>query len=110
MSLEELLTKKKAEEAEAAKPKFLSKAERAQEALRKRQEQVNAIRQNQDEERKKRDDFDKVGRQQLREIERDSRGDPRDRARERERERWRNEKKDNQGSKGQLISECLYFF
>jgi len=97
LSLEELLTKKKAEEAEAAKPKFLSKAERAQEALRKRQEQVNAIRQNQDEERKKRDDFDKVGRQQLREIERDSRGDPRDRARDRERERWRNEKKDNKG-------------
>jgi type I restriction-modification system DNA methylase subunit len=44
LSLEELLAKKKAEEAEAAKPKFLTKAERAAEALRKRQEQVDAIR------------------------------------------------------------------
>ena len=86
LSLEELLAKKKAEEEEAAKPKFLSKAERAAEALRKRQAQVEAIRKQQDDERKKREDLEKTGRQQMRELERD----PRDR----ERERWRNERRD----------------
>ena len=86
------MAKKKAAEAEAAKPKFLSKAERAAEALKRRQEQVEAMRKTQDEERKKRDEFDKVGRQQMRELERDMRDrerDPRDR-----RDRWRNDRKD----------------
>ena len=40
LSLEELLEKKKREEAEAAKPKFLTKEQRVAEALKKRQEQV----------------------------------------------------------------------
>ncbi|XP_039300703.1 probable ATP-dependent RNA helicase DDX23, partial [Nilaparvata lugens] len=57
LSLEELLAKKQAEEAARSKPKFLTKEERAAEALRKRQEEVASIRQRQDEERKKRDDF-----------------------------------------------------
>ena len=43
LSLEELLEKKKAEEAEKAKPKFLTKEERVKEALRKRQEQVEQL-------------------------------------------------------------------
>lgn len=105
LSLEELLAKKKAEEAEAAKPKFLTKAERAAEALRKRQEQVEDIRKVQDEERKKREEFDRTGRQQLRDIEREQRDrdrDPRDRARERqrehERERWRGDRGGGGGS------------
>ncbi len=97
LSLEEILEKKKQAEAEAAKPKFLSKAERAAEALRKRQEQVEAIRMAQDDERKKREEFDRTARQQLREVERDARDrerNPRDRARDLERERWRNERRD----------------
>uniref|UniRef100_A0A0K8SG94 Probable ATP-dependent RNA helicase DDX23 n=1 Tax=Lygus hesperus TaxID=30085 RepID=A0A0K8SG94_LYGHE len=57
LSLEELLAKKKAEEAEKAKPKFLTKEERAAEALRKRQEQVDAQRKALDEQRKKFDNF-----------------------------------------------------
>merc|ERR1712218_528377 len=63
-------------------------------ALKRRQEQVESMRKAQDEERKKREDFDQTGRQQMREIERDIRDkerDPRDR---RDRERWRNERRD----------------
>ena len=104
LSLEELLAKKKAAEAEASKPKFLSKAERAAEALRKRQEQVEAIRKTQEEERKKREEFDRTGRQQMRELEREIRDkerDPRDRARDRDRERWRAERKDRDKDKGE---------
>ena len=44
LSLEELLAKKKAAEAEANKPKFLTKEERVALAIKKRQEQVEAMR------------------------------------------------------------------
>lgn len=40
LSLEEMVTRKRQEEIALSKPKFLSKEERAAEALRKRQEQV----------------------------------------------------------------------
>ena len=99
LSLEEILAKKKAEEEEKAKPKFLTKEERVAAALKRRQEQVEQQRNNQRDELKKRDEFDRQGRNQLREIERDIRDrdrDPRDRARERDRERWR-EKERNGG-------------
>ncbi len=99
LSLEELLEKKKAEEAARSKPKFLTREERVAEALRKRQAQVEALRKAQDEERKKREDFDREGRHQLREIEREVRDrerDPRDRARERERERERERWRDKE--------------
>ncbi|XP_025996006.1 probable ATP-dependent RNA helicase DDX23 isoform X1 [Solenopsis invicta] len=52
LSLEELLAKKKAEEEARAKPKFLTKEERAALALAKRQQEVEAIRKQQEEERK----------------------------------------------------------
>jgi len=99
LSLEELLAKKKAEEAEKSKPKFLTKEERAAEALKRRAEKVEEIRRVQDEEKKKREDFNKEGKVELREIERaqrDSARNPRDRQREKEREkereRWRSER------------------
>lgn len=44
LSLEELLEKKKAEEAARSKPVFITKEQRAAEALKRRQEQVAAIR------------------------------------------------------------------
>lgn len=44
LSLEELLEKKKAEEAVRSKPVFISKEQRAAEALKRRQEEVAAIR------------------------------------------------------------------
>ena len=92
LSLEEILAKKKAEEMEKAKPKFLTKEERVAAALKRRAEQVEEQRNKQIEEQKKREEFDREGRHQLREMERDVRDrdrNPRDRARERDRERWR---------------------
>ncbi|EEB18879.1 pre-mRNA-splicing ATP-dependent RNA helicase prp28, putative [Pediculus humanus corporis] len=59
LSLEELLSKKKAEEAARSKPVFLSKQERAAEALQRRQEEVEKLRKKQEEERKKRIEFSK---------------------------------------------------
>lgn len=44
LSLEELLEKKKSEEAARSKPKFITKEERAAEALKRRQEEVAAMR------------------------------------------------------------------
>jgi len=102
LSLEELLAKKKAEEAAKSKPKFLTKEERAAEALRKRAEKVEEIRRVQDEEKKKRDDYNKEGRQELRDIERsqrdkgrgrnDGRDILREKERDKEREKWRAER------------------
>lgn len=51
MSLEELLAKKKAEEAARSKPKFMSKEERVALALKKRQEEVDAMKKTQQEAR-----------------------------------------------------------
>ena len=97
-SLEEILAKKKAEEDEKAKPKFLTKEERVAAALKRRAEEVEQKRNEQLDEQKRRAEFDREGRHQLREIERDLRDrdrNPRDRARERERERERDRDKDN---------------
>ena len=99
LSLEEILEKKKREEAEKSRPKFLTKEQRVAEALRRRQEQVASMRATQDEERAKREQFNRDGRQQLREIEKEARDrdrDPRDRARERERERERERWRDRE--------------
>merc|ERR1711874_480110 len=98
-SLEELLAKRKAEEEAASKPKFLTKEERAAEALKRRAEQVEELRRVQDDARKEREKYDREGKLELRDIERSQRDrarDPRDRIREREREkereRWRSER------------------
>lgn len=53
LSLEELLAKKKAEEAAKSKPKFLTKEERAAEAIRRRKEEVEAQRKVLDDQRKR---------------------------------------------------------
>ncbi|KAJ8897271.1 hypothetical protein PR048_002617 [Dryococelus australis] len=88
LSLEELLAKKQAEEAARSKPKFLTKEERAAEALRKRQQEVDEIRRKTDEERKKRADF------AAKELE-DRKNDPdHDKDRRRERDRDREPRKD----------------
>merc|ERR1719418_125588 len=97
LSLEELLAKKKKEEAEKSKPKFLTKEERAALALKRRAEQVEEIRRVQDEQKKMRDDFAKEGKKELRDIEREQRDrgrNPRGRDRDKERERWRQSEKD----------------
>jgi hypothetical protein len=51
----------------------LTKEERAAEALRRRAEQVEALRAAQDEEKKRREEFNKEGKQELREMERANR-------------------------------------
>ena len=92
--MEELLSKKKAEEEEKAKPKFLTKEERVKEALRKRQEEADKVRKARDDEVKKRQEFDREGRHQLREQEREAHyGHRRDRDRDRDRDRERGGKK-----------------
>ncbi|KAH3721763.1 probable ATP-dependent RNA helicase DDX23 [Dreissena polymorpha] len=87
LSLEELLAKKKAEEEAFAKPKFLTKEERAAEAMKRRQEQVDAQRKRIDEERKKQVGFLHKGKDPRDDRDRRDRYD-RDRDRDR-REDWR---------------------
>uniref|UniRef100_A0A2K6RXH5 RNA helicase n=1 Tax=Rhinopithecus roxellana TaxID=61622 RepID=A0A2K6RXH5_RHIRO len=65
LSLEELLAKKKAEEEAEAKPKFLSKAEREAEALKRWQQVVEEQQRMFEEERKKRKQFQDLGRKML---------------------------------------------
>ncbi|PNF19799.1 putative ATP-dependent RNA helicase DDX23 [Cryptotermes secundus] len=59
LSLEELLARKQAEEAARSKPKFLTKEERAAEALIKRKQEEEEIRRKMEEEKKRRAEFDK---------------------------------------------------
>ncbi|KAK9743580.1 Helicase conserved C-terminal domain [Popillia japonica] len=59
LSLEEFLSKKKAEEAAKSKPVFLTKEQRAAEALKRRQEEVDKVRKLQDAERRIHDDIQK---------------------------------------------------
>lgn len=105
--MEELLTKKKAEDAEAAKPKFLTKEERAAAALKRRQEEVQRLRNQQDEEKKKRDDFDREGRHKLRELEREARYGGRDRGgyRDRDSDRDRDRGRDRGSAKERETEE-----
>ncbi|OWF36294.1 probable ATP-dependent RNA helicase DDX23 [Mizuhopecten yessoensis] len=88
LSLEELLAKKKAEEEALSKPKFLTKEERAAEALKRRQEAVDLQRKKIEEERQKQKEFLLAGK--------DSYGDRYDRDRERERERERRERRERE--------------
>ncbi|TGZ71404.1 hypothetical protein CRM22_002667 [Opisthorchis felineus] len=69
ISLEELLEKKKAEEAELVKPKFISKEEREMEALKRRQAEVQALRDKQREDMKKQSEY----LQKAKELEREKR-------------------------------------
>ncbi|XP_053499091.1 probable ATP-dependent RNA helicase DDX23 isoform X1 [Ictalurus furcatus] len=68
LSLEELLAKKKAEEEAESKPKFLSKAEREAEALKRREQQTEERRRQIDEERRKRRVFQDIGRKMLGQV------------------------------------------
>lgn len=103
LSLEELKAKMVADEVAKSKPVFLTKEQRAAEALRKRQEEAAEMKRKQEEERRKRMDFMDCARRSLREAEeqeRESRRSERDRERERrDRERRaRFESRNNAGS------------
>ncbi|KAL4222559.1 DEAD (Asp-Glu-Ala-Asp) box polypeptide 23 [Mactra antiquata] len=94
LSLEELLAKKKAEEEALAKPKFLTKEERAAEALKRRQEQVEEQRRKIDEERKKQMEFLNKGKERDERDRRDRYDRDRERDRRREEERYRERERD----------------
>ncbi|XP_062247963.1 probable ATP-dependent RNA helicase DDX23 [Platichthys flesus] len=92
LSLEELLAKKKAEEEAEAKPKFLSKAEREAEALKRRMAQTEERRKLTEDERKKRRTFQDIGRKMME--------DPQERERRERRERMERENNGNQEDDG----------
>ncbi|KAJ8016281.1 hypothetical protein DPEC_G00005570 [Dallia pectoralis] len=92
LSLEELLAKKKAEEEAEAKPKFLSKAEREAEALKRRELEMEDRKKAIDEERKKRRVFQDIGRKMME--------DPQERDRRERRERMERENNGEQEDDG----------
>lgn len=103
LSLEELLAKKKAEEAALSKPMFLTKEQRAQEALKRRQEQVDEQRRRAEEEKKKQLDFLSKGRDDDRRDRYDRErqwAEDRFRERERDRERDRERERDQRDHRG----------
>ncbi|XP_046674796.1 probable ATP-dependent RNA helicase DDX23 [Homalodisca vitripennis] len=103
LSLEELLAKKQAEEAERSKPKFLTKEERAAEALRKRQAEVEEIRKKQDEERRKRDDFAKEATKQNDDRGREEFRRPRDRTTVEDKELNKDKEKEGEAIKERYL-------
>ncbi|CAL8367511.1 unnamed protein product [Lota lota] len=92
LSLEELLAKKKAEEEAEAKPKFLTKAEREAEAIKRREQQTEERKKMIDEERKKRRVFQDTGRKMME--------DPQERERRERRERMERENNGNDEDDG----------
>lgn len=71
LSVEDILAKQKAEKEAAAKPKFLSKAERAKLALEKRNAEVKGQQQRDEEEKAARIEFDKRAEEERRRAEQD---------------------------------------
>jgi len=107
LSLEEMIEKRKAEEEALSKPKFLTKAERAEIALQKRQEQVEEQRKKMEESRKANVEFmakDAVvkvdDRDRYRDRDREQYRDRADRDREREREKDRDRDRRDRSDKG----------
>lgn len=92
LSLEEMVARKRAEEEALSRPKFLSKAERAAEALKRRQEEVEEMRKKQDDERKSREQMYQEGRRELEQALRQE--DPRERDRHRRDREPRENKED----------------
>lgn len=93
LSLEELLAKKKAEEEALSKPKFMTKEERVAEALRRRQEEVEAQRRLNDEARRQM--FLKQAKESTEDPYERERRDRRER-----REREERERREREGDKG----------
>uniref|UniRef100_A0A8B9KSI9 Probable ATP-dependent RNA helicase DDX23 n=1 Tax=Astyanax mexicanus TaxID=7994 RepID=A0A8B9KSI9_ASTMX len=92
LSLEELLAKKKAEEEAESKPKFLSKAEREAEAIKRRELVAEERRRQIDDERRKRRVFQDIGRKMME--------DPQERERRERRERMERENNGNEDDEG----------
>lgn len=83
-------------------PKFLTKAERAVEALKRRQEEAEEIKKRQEEERVKRLNFEREAedsRKSDRDRDRDARRRERERDRQRDRERERERDRESRGDR-----------
>ncbi|OWZ59794.1 pre-mRNA-splicing ATP-dependent RNA helicase PRP28 [Cryptococcus neoformans] len=74
LSVEDILAKQKAEKEAAAKPKFLSKAERQKIALEKRQSEVRDQQEREDAERRQREEFDRAAEEERRRYEQERYG------------------------------------
>ncbi|XP_066258528.1 probable ATP-dependent RNA helicase DDX23 [Euwallacea similis] len=102
LSLEELLAKKKAEEATKSKPVFLTKEQRAAEALKRRQEEVERQKKVQDEERKIIQTM-QVSRQEDKKDDRDRDRRARDREREEEKQKDKDKEKEQDAIKERYL-------
>ncbi|CAG9864583.1 unnamed protein product [Phyllotreta striolata] len=102
LSLEELLAKKKAEEAAKSKPVFLTKEQRAAEALKRRREEVDSKRKQQEEERKIIQSLQHTRETEQKKDDRDHRR-PRDREREEEKEKDRDKEKEQDAIKERYL-------
>lgn len=102
LSLEELLAKKKAEEAAKSKPVFLTKEQRAAEALKRRQEEVDKQRKLQEEERKIIQSL-QVSRQEDKKDDKDRDRRARDREREEEKQKDKDKEKEQDAIKERYL-------
>ncbi|XP_023011592.2 probable ATP-dependent RNA helicase DDX23 [Leptinotarsa decemlineata] len=102
LSLEELLAKKKAEEAAKSKPVFLTKEQRAAEALKRRQEEVERQRKQQEEERKIIESMQVSRVEEMKKDDREYRR-PRDRDREEEKQKDKDKEKEQDAIKERYL-------
>ena len=102
LSLEELLAKKKAEEAAKSKPVFLTKEQRAAEALKRRQEEVDRLRKQQDAERKIIESVQASRLEEQRKEDREFRR-PRDREKEEDKQKEKDKEKESDAIKERYL-------
>lgn len=102
LSLEELLAKKKAEEAAKSKPVFLTKEQRAAEALKRRQEEVDRLRKQQDAERKIIESVQASRLEEQRKEDREFRR-PRDREKEEDKQKDKDKEKESDAIKERYL-------
>jgi hypothetical protein len=106
LSLEEMIAKRKAEQEALSKPKFLTKEERAAEAIKRRQVQIDEKRKGQEEERKKQQEFMRAAKEAdlhtgfINSYRREREMRERERERERERDKDRRDLKRGEGNEG----------
>ncbi|EFA04449.1 probable ATP-dependent RNA helicase DDX23 [Tribolium castaneum] len=102
LSLEELLAKKKAEEAAKSKPVFLTKEQRAAEALKRRQEEVDRLRKQQEAERKIIENVQASRQEEQRKDDREFRR-PRDREKDEDKQKDKDREKESDAIKERYL-------
>ncbi|XP_044268802.1 probable ATP-dependent RNA helicase DDX23 [Tribolium madens] len=102
LSLEELLAKKKAEEAAKSKPVFLTKEQRAAEALKRRQEEVDRLKKQQEAERKIIESVQASRQEEQRKDDREFRR-PRDREKDEDKQKDKDREKESDAIKERYL-------